>query len=73
MCLIFYLSLVVRWCFFRHDSLEVVILNCPGACGGELACSTCHLVFDEDVYARLPPMEDEEEDMLDLAFELTET
>jgi hypothetical protein len=44
-----------------------------GACGGELACSTCHLVFDKEVYDTLPPKTDEEEDMLDLAFELTET
>ena len=43
-----------------------------GACGGELACSTCHLVFDRDVYDTLPPKSDEEEDMLDLAFELTD-
>ena len=44
-----------------------------GACGGELACSTCHLVFEKEVYDTLPPKTDEEEDMLDLAFELTET
>lgn len=44
-----------------------------GACGGELACSTCHLVFEQEVYDTLPPKTDEEEDMLDLAFELTET
>ena len=44
-----------------------------GACGGELACSTCHLVFEKDVYDALPPKTDEEEDMLNLAFELTET
>jgi ferredoxin len=44
-----------------------------GACGGELACSTCHLVFDQEVYDALPIKTDEEEDMLDLAFELTET
>ena len=44
-----------------------------GACGGELACSTCHLVFDQEVYDTLPLKSDEEEDMLYLAFELTET
>jgi ferredoxin len=44
-----------------------------GACGGELACSTCHLVFEKEIYDTLPPKTDEEEDMLDLAFELTET
>lgn len=48
-------------------------IELEGACGGELACSTCHLVFEKDVYDALPPKTDEEEDMLDLAFELTET
>lgn len=44
-----------------------------GACGGELACSTCHLIFDEEIYGTLPEKDDEEDDMLDLAFEVTET
>ncbi|CAB9530671.1 Adrenodoxin, mitochondrial [Seminavis robusta] len=44
-----------------------------GACGGELACSTCHLVFEQEIYDTLPEKDDDEEDMLDLAFELTET
>lgn len=48
-------------------------IELEGACGGELACSTCHLVFEKEVYDTLPPKTDEEEDMLDLAFELTET
>jgi ferredoxin len=48
-------------------------IELEGACGGELACSTCHLIFESDVYERLPPKEDEEDDMLDLAFEVTET
>ena len=44
-----------------------------GACGGELACSTCHLIFDQEIYDTLPEKDDEEDDMLDLAFEVTET
>ncbi|XP_030648169.1 ferredoxin 1b [Chanos chanos] len=44
-----------------------------GACEGTLACSTCHLIFDESVYERLEPMQDEEMDMLDLAYGLTKT
>ena len=48
-------------------------IELEGACGGELACSTCHLVFDSDTYSKLPPMEEEEEDMLDLAWGLTDT
>ncbi|KAE8583939.1 hypothetical protein XENTR_v10020758 [Xenopus tropicalis] len=58
--------------------LEVVIrhhLNIDGfgACEGTLACSTCHLIFDKKVYEKLSAVSDEEMDMLDLAFGLTET
>lgn len=48
-------------------------IELEGACGGELACSTCHLVFEQEVFDALPPVSGEEEDMLDLAMELTET
>ncbi|KAJ7545126.1 hypothetical protein O6H91_09G108100 [Diphasiastrum complanatum] len=45
-----------------------------GACEGSLACSTCHvIVMDDDYYEKLPEPIDEENDMLDLAFGLTET
>ncbi|KAJ1113712.1 hypothetical protein NDU88_001954 [Pleurodeles waltl] len=44
-----------------------------GACEGTLACSTCHLIFDNHVYEQLEPITDEEMDMLDLAYGLTET
>jgi ferredoxin len=51
-------------------------VDIEGACEGSLACSTCHVILEKDVYDRLletkPPV-DEEEDMLDLAFGLTET
>jgi len=48
-------------------------IELEGACGGELACSTCHLIFDPDIYDTLPEKDEEEEDMLDLAFEVTDT
>jgi len=48
-------------------------IELEGACGGELACATCHCVIEEDLYDSLPEKDEEEEDMLDLAFELTET
>lgn len=48
-------------------------IDLEGACGGELACSTCHLIFEQDVYDQLPPKEDDEEDMLDMALALTDT
>ncbi|CAN0373594.1 unnamed protein product, partial [Phaeothamnion confervicola] len=44
-----------------------------GACGGDLACSTCHVVLEKEVFDRLPPKVEEEEDMLDLAWGLTDT
>jgi ferredoxin len=44
-----------------------------GACEGTLSCSTCHLIFKKENYETLKPASDEENDMLDLAFGLTET
>ena len=45
-----------------------------GACEGSLACSTCHVILeDEAVYNSLPSAKEDEEDMLDLAFGLTKT
>lgn len=44
-----------------------------GACEGTLACSTCHVIFKEEVYKQLGPISDEEMDMLDLAYGLTDT
>ncbi|KAF6840574.1 2fe-2s iron-sulfur cluster binding domain protein [Colletotrichum musicola] len=49
-------------------------LEMEGACGGSCACSTCHvIVVDEELYDKMPEPEDDENDMLDLAFGLTET
>ena len=49
-------------------------IDLEGACEGSLACSTCHVVVeDEDFYDRMPEATDDENDMLDLAFGLTDT
>lgn len=48
-------------------------IDLEGACEGSLACSTCHIVVDPDWYERLAAAEEDEEDMLDLAFGLTST
>jgi len=49
-------------------------IDLEGACEGSLACSTCHvIVVDEKFYKMLPEPTDEENDMLDLAFGLTNT
>lgn len=44
-----------------------------GACEGSLACSTCHLVIDKEYFDILDDANEDEEDMLDLAFGLTPT
>jgi 2Fe-2S ferredoxin len=44
-----------------------------GACEGNLACSTCHVIVDPAYAGRLPPPSEEEDDMLDLAFGLQRT
>ena len=38
-------------------------------CGGGMACATCHVYVNENWTDKLPPKEDGEEDMLDMAFE----
>lgn len=49
-------------------------VDLEGACEGSLACSTCHVIVqDEEVYDRLGEISDDENDMLDTAFGLTET
>ena len=48
-------------------------IDIEGACEGSLACSTCHVVIDPGWFDTLDEASEDEEDMLDLAFGLTET
>ena len=48
-------------------------IDLEGACEGSLACSTCHVIVDQEDYERLSDATEDEEDMLDLAFGLTKT
>jgi len=48
-------------------------IDLEGACEGSLACSTCHVVVDPEFFDMLPKATEDEEDMLDLAFGLTNT
>lgn len=50
----------------NHIALE-------GACEGSLACSTCHVIVAPEWFDKLSDPSDDEEDMLDLAFALTQT
>ncbi|XP_045505707.1 adrenodoxin [Colias croceus] len=62
------------------DTLLDVIVNNDldidgyGACEGTVTCSTCHVVLTQEDFDRLPEEAgDEERDMLDLAYGLTDT
>ncbi|CAF4947984.1 adrenodoxin [Pieris napi] len=62
------------------DSLLDVVVNNDldidgyGACEGTVTCSTCHVVLKQEDYDKLPDDAcDEERDMLDLAYGLTDT
>jgi 2Fe-2S ferredoxin len=48
-------------------------IELEGACEGSLACSTCHVVVAQEWFDKLADASDDEEDMLDLAFGLTQT
>jgi ferredoxin len=47
-------------------------IDLEGACEGSLACSTCHVYLEPHVFKALEEPDDDENDMLDLAFGLTE-
>ncbi|XP_068625955.1 adrenodoxin-like protein 2, mitochondrial [Battus philenor] len=62
------------------DTLLDVVVNNDlniegfGACEGTVTCSTCHVILKPEDYERLPEeASDEERDMLDLAYGLTDT
>ncbi|KAM0792519.1 hypothetical protein ACM66B_005188 [Microbotryomycetes sp. NB124-2] len=48
-------------------------LDIEAACEKSVACSTCHVILEDDVYDKLEEPSDDENDMLDLAFGLTDT
>jgi 2Fe-2S ferredoxin len=48
-------------------------VDIEGACEGSMACSTCHVIVEAEWFDRLAAPSEEEEDMLDLAFGLTQT
>jgi 2Fe-2S ferredoxin len=48
-------------------------IDIEGACEGSLACSTCHVIVEPEWYELLKAATEDEEDMLDLAFGLSQT
>ena len=45
-------------------------INLEGACEGSMACSTCHVIVENEFFERLDPPSEDEEDMLDFAFDV---
>ncbi len=52
----------------RENNLPI-----EAACGGCCACATCHVYVDPDWLAKLQPADDDENMMLDEAFEVRDT
>ncbi|MFK7968595.1 MAG: ferredoxin family 2Fe-2S iron-sulfur cluster binding protein [Rickettsiaceae bacterium] len=52
----------------HHNNIDL-----EGACEGSLACATCHIILEENIYNTIEQPTEAEEDMLDLAFGLTHT
>ncbi|CAJ0935753.1 unnamed protein product [Ranitomeya imitator] len=60
---------------YRLGQLQFLVfyLFTPVLVRGRWACSTCHLIFEDHIFQQLDPVTDEEMDMLDLAYGLTDT
>jgi ferredoxin len=44
-----------------------------GTCDKALSCATCHVILAAEDFDRLPPIDEEEDDMLDLAWGVQRT
>ena len=55
------------------EAAQKAKLDVEGACGGQCACATCHMILPRNIYDQLPSPRDDELDMLDLAAELQST
>ena len=51
----------------QHD------IDMEGACDAQLACSTCHVIIEEEIYDQIEEPSLTEEDLLDMAYGLTPT
>ncbi len=73
--------------FDRSERLEVEFLDgetvlevaqennvdMEGTCGGDMACSTCHVILKPEDMHRFPPPSEEEAEMLELALGVSAT
>ena len=55
------------------ESLRDAGLDIEAACGGCCACATCHVYVKEKWLDKINPKDDDEESMLDQAFDVKET
>jgi len=55
------------------EMAQSIGIDIEGACEGNMACSTCHLVVEEKFFGLLPEASEDEEEMLDLASGLKRT
>ena len=53
----------------RDPGIDEVLALCGGCC----SCATCHVHVDEDWFGKLPPMSDDEGDLLDSSDHRTAT
>ena len=44
-----------------------------GTCEGQMSCSTCHVIVAPEDLPKLPPISEEEDDLLDIAAYVTRT
>ncbi len=49
----------------RDDGIDI-----EAACGGCCACATCHVYIDDKWLSKIQPMDEDEESMLDQAFDV---
>jgi ferredoxin len=65
----------VRDSLGRHSAQQILnfVAGHTGACESSMACSTCHVILEDDVFHSLDEACEDEEDMLDMAFGLTDT
>ena len=50
-------------------AIDNLVPGIDADCGGGMACATCHVYVKDGWFDKIPPKEDGEEDMLDMAFE----
>ena len=53
----------------RDGGLDEILALCGGCC----SCATCHVHVDADWFAQLPPMSEDENDLLDSSSDRTDT